>query len=58
VNDDLSKRMDDFERNADIVRQASEVLTGHVRVLIAEGWSETQARDIIVALEMQIAKNR
>lgn len=31
------------------VRQLSEMLTGMVRTLTNEGWSEPQARDLVVA---------
>lgn len=58
VPDHLKTRMDEFEKRADALRQASEFLMGQVRVLVEQGWSEAQARDLVVAFELQVAKSR
>lgn len=47
--DDISKRMEGFEQMLDGFRQMSEMLTGAVRTLQSEGWTEQQAREIVVA---------
>lgn len=47
--DDLSKRLDDAEKFFDGFRQLSEMLNGAVRTLTADGWTEEQAREVVVA---------
>lgn len=47
--DDITKRMTDFDVLLDSFRQLSEMLNGAVKTLEGEGWSEQQARDIVVA---------
>jgi hypothetical protein len=54
----LEKQMDHFEETAELLRRVSEVLTGQVRLLMEQGWTESQARDLVVAFELQAARKR
>lgn len=47
--DEISKKLADFESMLDAFRQMSEMLNGAVRTLMTEGWSEPQARELVVA---------
>jgi hypothetical protein len=53
---DFEKRFADFDALADGFRQMSEMLTGAVRTLVDEGWTEAQARDLVVATLLQNAR--
>lgn len=48
-NDDMTKRLAQAEEFFDAFRQMSEMLNGAVRTLTADGWTETQAREVVVA---------
>jgi hypothetical protein len=54
----LEKQMDRFEETAELLRRVSEVLTGQVRLLMEQGWTESQARDLVVAFELQAGRKR
>jgi hypothetical protein len=54
----LEKQMDRFEETAELLRRVSEVLTGQVRLLMEQGWTESQARDLVVAFELQAVRKR
>lgn len=41
----------------DAVKQMSEMLTGMVHTLMGEGWTESQARDLVVATMLMHAHN-
>lgn len=54
---DFTARLTEFEAMCDGIRQLSELLTGLVATLIAEGWTEGQARDLVVASMLMQAHN-
>jgi hypothetical protein len=47
--DEISKKLKDFEAMLDGFRQVSEMLKGATAELVREGWTEEQAREIVVA---------
>jgi hypothetical protein len=47
--DEISKKLKDFETMLDGFRQVSEMLKGATAELVREGWTEEQAREIVVA---------
>jgi hypothetical protein len=56
TNDDFNEQFDLADGLADAMTKMSELLTGQVRVLQREGWTEQQARDLVVAVFMSNAR--
>lgn len=48
-DDEFADKLGQGEEFFDAFRQMSEMLNGAVRTLVSEGWTEVQARDIVVA---------
>lgn len=49
MNDEFADKLSAAGEFFDAFRQLSEMLNGAVRTLVAEGWTEPQAREIVVA---------
>lgn len=56
MTNDFSDQMNRAEAFFDAVREMSEMLNGGVRTLMTEGWSEQQAREMIVAAFVNSAR--
>lgn len=46
--DEVTKRLQDAEAINNAFRDVSDMLNGAVATLIGEGWTDTQAREIVV----------
>lgn len=49
TDDDMNKQLDDGQALFEAFRQISDLLNGAVRTLVADGWTEQQSREVVVA---------
>lgn len=50
---DFTERLNTADKMFEAFREMSEMLNGAVRTLMGEGWTEQQARDLVVATFVQ-----
>ena len=56
-NDEFTQRLADAEKLGEAFREVSDMLTSAVRTLESEGWTEEQARQIVVAAFVQSTRS-